>query len=224
MQREGAPPLVYACPAVTRGAVAWRLLPDLSAPAMRRLFVLLPALLLLPACDSDDPSDGPEAGDQELITRVEITLTNTADASDVVTLTADDENGDGVGIEYGPREALSAGTMYSGTIRLLDVPNGENVTEEIQGDADAHLFAYSSSLPDVTITLTDSESDYSDDEQGFEDYAVGLTFDVTVEAGASGDGTLSVILYHFEEGDEKESSIDTSDDTDVELAFPISVE
>jgi hypothetical protein len=40
----------------------------------------------------------------------------------------------------------------------------------------------------------------------------------------SGTGTFDVVLYHFEEGNEKASSTDTSDETDVELAFPISVE
>ena len=189
---------------------------------MRRLFVLLPALLLLPACDSDDPNDGPEAGDQELITTVEITLTPQGGGTSV-RLLATDENGDGIGVAYGDPGLLAAGTTYSGTIRLLDDPNGVVVTEQIAAEADEHLFAYVSTVEGVNIAITDSESDYLED-QGFEDYAVGLTFDVTVEAGASGDGTLSVILYHFEEGDEKESSTDTSDDTDVELAFPISVE
>ena len=191
---------------------------------MRRLLVLIPALLALPACDSDDPNDGPDAGDQELITTVEITLTPQGGGTSV-RLLATDENGDGIGVAYGDPGLLAAGTTYSGSIRLLDDPNGVAVTEQIAAEADEHLFAYGSSVQGVSVAITDTESDYLEEDQGFEDYAVGLTFDVVVAAGASGTGTLSATLYHFgDEENPKASSTDTSDDTDVELAFPISVE
>ena len=186
------------------------------------LSLLALGLTVLPACDSDDPGDGPDPGDQELITNVVVTLTPVG-GGDPIDLEAVDDNGDGVGVVYQPSQPLAAGTTYNGTIRLLDERNDVNITNEIEDEADEHLFAYSSSVSGVTVTLTDSESDYLDADQGLEDYAVGLRFRVDVVATASGTGTFGVTLYHFDD-EPKTSSTDTSDDTDVELAFPISVQ
>ena len=189
---------------------------------MRFSPLFLAPLLLLTACDSDDPGGGDGAGPEELITSVVITLTPQGGGS-AVRLTATDENGDGVGVEYGARGVLAAGTTYSGTITLRDEPNNVDVNEDVEDEAEAHLFAYGSSVSGVTVAITDTESDYTDDNNNGGDYAVGLTFDVVVGAGASGTGTLSATLYHFDDGP-KTSSTATSDDTDIELAFPISVQ
>ena len=193
----------------------------------RHLSHILPLALLafaLPACDSDDPDDG--AGEEELITFVEVTLTPT-DGGDDVTLIANDENGDGIGVVYSPNPAvLDAGTTYNGSIRLLDrsdPDDEENITEEIEEEAEEHLFAYSSSVSGVAVTITDSESDYTSETDNDGDYSVGLAFQVTVDAGASGTGNFSATLYHFDDAP-KTSSTDTSDETDIELSFPISVQ
>ena len=81
-------------------------------------------------------------------------------------------------------------------------------------------------MADVTVEITDTESDYVDEDQGFEDYAVGLTFTMTVDAECVRQRHVrqppSTTLG--DEDDSKTSSTDTSDDTDVELEFPISVE
>jgi hypothetical protein len=135
--------------------------------------------LALPACDSDDPSDGEDPGDLELITEVEITLTP-SDGSDDILLTAIDEDGDGIGIEYIPAlTTLDAGLTYAGSIRLTDASGASDVdvTADIRAEADAHLFRFDfsgvSGLDSLSAVATDSESDYLEEDQGFEDYAVG---------------------------------------------------
>ena len=185
------------------------------------------AALALPACDSDDPGADSDPGDLEFITNVVVTLTPD-DGGDAVELEAVDENGDGLDIEYVPaRAVLDAGRTYTGAVRLLDERNDVNVTEDIEAEADRHLFRFDftgvSGLDSLSVVATDSESDYLEEDQGFEDYAVGLRFDLETPEDAAGTGSFVVRLYHFEEGDDKESSFDTSDETDVELFFPIEI-
>ena len=129
---------------LTRGAAALALLGSLS----------------LTACDSGEPDD--DAGEQELITQVEITLTNTADASDSVTITANDSDGDGRDPTYSPASvALRPGATYAGSIELRDTINDEDITGEIEDEAEEHLFRYTFEPASAgTATATDTEGDY----------------------------------------------------------------
>lgn len=170
-------------------------------------------------CDDSDPSC---AGETELITEVIVTLTNTADASDTVTITASDPDGDGAGITFSPASvALTAGATYAGSIELNDTISGESITEEIEEEAEEHLFRYSFDPSSAgTIALTDVESDYTTETANAGDFAVGLDFEVSVAAGATGTADLVALLYHFDEGP-KTSSTATSDEIDVDIDFPV---
>ena len=189
----------------SRGAVALALLGSLS----------------LTACDSGEP-DGGGAGEAELITPVAITLTNADDASDSVTITASDPDGDGAGLTFSPSSiTLRPGATYNGTIDLRDTINNESITEEIEEEAEEHLFRYAfAPASGGTITLTDSESDYGSADENGGDFAVGLTFRAAVASGASGSGTMSAVLYHFDDAP-KTSSTATSDEIDIDIAFPV---
>ena len=179
------------------------------------------APLSLTACSSGEPGD-PGAGTEELITRVEITLTNTADAQDAVTIVASDPDGDGEGVTYSPASiSLRRGATYDGTIRLRDTVNDEDITEEVEAEAEEHRFAYLLDPASAgSITLTDRESDYGSEDENGGDFVVGLTFRLAVASGASGDGVLNARLYHFDDTP-KTSSISTSDEIDVDLDFPV---
>ena len=185
----------------TRGALALALLGSLS----------------LTACDSGEPDDD-GAGEEELITQVTLTLTPTGGGS-AVTISASDPDGDGAGITFSPATlALTPGTTYDGTIELRDTINGEDITEEVEGEAEEHLFRYTLAPASAgTVTITDAESDYTSEDENGGDFAVGLTFRVQTEAGASGTGTMNAVLYHFDEGPTA-----TSDEIDVDIAFPVS--
>ena len=185
------------------------------------LLALFAAPLALTACSSGEPDDD-DPGEEELITRVVVTLTNENDASDSVTITASDPDGDGVGITFSPASVtLRPGATYAGTIELTDTINNEDITEEVEEEAEEHLFRYVFSPASAgTITATDSESDYTTENDNGGDFAVGLEFQVAVAGGASADGTLDVLLYHFDDAP-KTSSTATSDEIDIDIAFPV---
>ena len=201
------PPTMFTPNTLTRGTAALALLGSLS----------------LTACDSGEPEDG--AGEEELITEVTLTLTNADDASDSVTITASDDDGDGDDVTFSPASvALRPGATYEGSIRLRDTVNDEDITAEIEDEAEEHLFRYVFQPASAgTASPTDTESDYTSDDENGGDFAVGLDFQAVVDEDASGSGALNAILYHFDEGP-KTSSTDTSDETDIDLAFPVTFE
>lgn len=194
-----------------------------SIPLTRgALALVLVVSLSLTACDSGEPDDG--AGEEELITQVRITMTNAADASDVATITATDADGDGAGITFSPAQlTLRAGATYNGAVTLDDTINNESITEEIEEEAEEHLFRYTLSPSELgTVTLTDTESNYTSQDTNGGDFPVGLAFRVTVASGASGAGALNAVLYHFDEGP-KSSGTATSDEIDVDVDFPVRI-
>ena len=190
---------------LTRGAAALALLGSLS----------------LTACDSGEPEDG--AGEQELITEVTLTLTNAADATDSATITA--TASDGLVIDtYSPAQVtLRPGATYTGSIELRDTANGIDITDEIEDEAEEHLILYGFQPASAgTATATDFESDYENGNTVGGDFAVGLDFQASVAAGASGSGALRATLYHFDAP--KTSSTATSDEIDVDISFPVRFE
>ena len=185
------------------------------------LLTLFAAPLALTACSSGDPDDdGP--GEQELITRVVVTLTNEDDLNDSVTITANDPDGDGAGITFSPTSVtLRPGATYAGTIELTDTINNEDITEEIEEEAEEHLFRYAFDPASAgTITLTDTESDYTTEDENGGNFQVGLTFRATVSGNATGQGRVVALLYHFDDAP-KTSSTATSDELDIDIEFPV---
>ncbi|HEX9658873.1 MAG TPA: hypothetical protein VGA18_01175, partial [Rhodothermales bacterium] len=65
----------------------------------------------------------------------------------------------------------------------------------------------------VTVTITD------EDDNGL---PVGLAYTVDVSAGGAASGTLRVILSHFDE--EPKNGTDQSDETDVDVTFPVNIQ
>ena len=181
------------------------------------------ALVLFPviftACDSTEPDDeGP--GDEELITRVVLTLTG---GGQTVTATANDPDGDGTDFQI-DTITLTAGTTYTGSVELADDINGEDITEEIEDEAEEHQFFYTVGggvAGRVTVTITDSETDYGSNEVG-DDLPVGLAFEIAVTDGGAASGTLRVILSHFD--DDPKDGMTMSDETDIDVTFPVNIQ
>lgn len=173
--------------------------------------------LTVSACDSNEPDPG--GGEQELITRVVVTMTNAANAADVVTLTANDADGDGGGIVFTPaRATLRPNATYTATIQLDDTINNVDISNEIEGEADEHLFRYAFDPASAgTVALTDRESQYG----GTRDLPVGLAFRVTTAAAATGNAVFNATLFHFDEGAVKSSATSTSDERDIDIDFPV---
>jgi hypothetical protein len=174
--------------------------------------------LIASACD-DDPT-APPANEQELITEVTLTLTPAGGGTAITTTIADP---DGAGPN--PPEAqtedivLTPGTTYDGTVEFWDRSNPsapENITEEVEEEADLHrVFYLLSGLSGVTVP----DDSLDEDDNGA---PLGISFQVVVDAAASGTGTIEVILSHYDEEPKGDGS-EPSEETDVDVTFDASV-
>ena len=182
--------------------------------SLRSFGLLLVFSLLLTACDSTDPGEE-GAGEEEVISNVTITLENQADNSTVTAEAVFDETGVRQSAET---LALTPGATYTGTITLRDRFANEDITEEVEAERDEHQFFYVaqgdvSNVLDITITDSDSNG-----------YPVGLTFTVTVAAGAAGTGELRVVLGHYDERPkEANETISTIPETDIDFTYPVTI-
>ena len=184
---------------------------------MKKLNLLLTALFLtfvIVGCDSDEPDDDHGAGEEELITTVTITLTPQGGGADV-TAVANDADGDGANFTIGDIN-VTANTTYTGSITLRDDINGEDITEEVEEEADEHQFFYTpggGAVGRVTVNVTDTDGN---------GLPVGLDFTLEVSDGAAATGTLNVVLGHYDEG--PKDGVTMSDESDVDLTFPINIQ
>lgn len=187
-----------------------------------KLAVLSAMLILLAfvACKEDNPSDPGGGNDQELITKVILTLTENG-TSNTVTATFNDPDGGGGAAPTITGLSLKAGSTYTGKIELKDESKNpvEDITEEVKEEADAHQFFYTPQgalAGRITVTVTDKDS---------KNLPVGLEFTVAVSAGAAVTGSaansLNVALSHFEGATKTGTS--RSPETDVEINFPVNI-
>jgi hypothetical protein len=181
--------------------------------------VLLATLLLVSCGDDPEP-----ANEEELITTLTVTLTPQGGGV-TVTMTFRDLDGPGSGIpEYiysggGSAAVLAVGTTYDAGITLLNETEtpAENVTEEIEEEADEHLFCFNTTLGGLTITYADTEADYL---AGGSSKVVGLA--TTWTTGSTPEnGTVTIILRH--QPGTKTGDCPGSGETDIEVTFNVSV-
>lgn len=148
------------------------------------LGLLLAAVLVLGACKKKDPEPVNEV---EVITKVTLRFTNTANTSEVVTMTWEDN--DGVG---GNAPVITGGTLKRNTSYNIDIDvkgeDNENITNEILEEAKDHQFYFGFS----TATLFNS-FEYLDKDKN--NQPLGLKTRATT-INNSGGGNLQVILVH----------------------------
>lgn len=174
--------------------------------------------LIFTACDNDDPEP---VNPEELITTVNVTFTNTADASDVAMATfrdLDGEGGDDPVITDPP--ALSANSTYTVTIQFLNEQEtpAENVTEEVEDEDFAHQVFY---VAGTGLNLTYAYNDQDDNQN-----PVGLTG--TATTGAAGTGDLTITLIHepvkTASGVSEGNPTNAGGEVDVEVTFSITIQ
>jgi len=169
----------------------------------------------------DNPADDDDAGEQELITKVTITLEETG-TNNVVTIVWSDPDGDGTG-DFVGTASLKSNTTYEGTIELLNElatdPDERDVTAEILEKADEHQFFYTFSTniqPFATITITDRDD---------RNLPIGLEFDLVTTAlpvgTASVAGTLNVVLSHY--STITKTGTNAGNEEDVNITAPLSI-
>jgi hypothetical protein len=178
-------------------------------------FVSMLALLSLSAlyvgCDSEEPEDG--VGEEELITRVTVTLAPNVSGA-AIEAVADDPDGDGTNLTI-ETITLQTNTTYTGMIELEDTVNGADITAEVEEEAEEHQFWYTpeGGVADrLAMTITDRDAN---------DLPVGLQFTVTVSAGAGASGTLNVVLSHYDES--PKTGTNRSDESDIDIDFPVTI-
>lgn len=175
------------------------------------LFLFLTATFMV-GCKKDDDapkpsSSTPPANEEELITTVKITFVDTAGVEPNVVVFFRDPDGDG---GNAPTQfdtiRLAANSVYNATLEVLDESKNpvENITTEIQEEADEHIFCFTPTNVNLSIIRTDSDGTYE----------IGLASQWTV--GNASIGTTQVVLKH--QPGVKDGTC-APGDTDVELNF-----
>lgn len=189
---------------------------------MKKSIFLIPLLILaliFTGCSDDDDSPAP-VNEEEVITTMTIRLTPSGGGTEI-TLKTQDLDGEG-GNEPNVTVSgnLTAGTTYNGIIELLNETEtpAEDITEEVQEEADEHQFFYTIGTGlDVTTTYEDEDGDGN---------PIGVEFTLTANTASSGD--LTFTLRH--EPNKSASGVADGDitnaggETDIEETFSISVE
>ncbi len=192
---------------------------------MKRLSLLKCAPLLLAgsilATACDDPAEPGGPGESELITQVVITLTPTGGGASI-SATIEDPDGPGPLPPDPPTQTLTLtqGGTYDGTIEFFDASDPadiEDITVEVEEEAEEHRVFYTvAGLTGVDIPDASLDTDGNG-------APLGLTFQVEVDASASGTGTIQVVLSHYDEEPKGDGST-PSNETDADVTFTATVQ
>jgi len=176
---------------------------------IKLLAVLFISTLVFTAC-SDDHDDDHDHSDEELITTVLYTLT---DSSGFITLQWEDLDGDTGNTPTITSGTFTANTIYTGTVQLLNRTESpaEDITIEVKAEGDEHEFFYSNTAG-LTITKTDTDGTNP------------LGIETTLTTGNAGSGTLTIILKHEPTKPNDGTAAGAGGSTDVEVTFPITVQ
>jgi hypothetical protein len=161
-----------------------------------------------------DPSNPAPINPQELITTVKLTLTDASDSNNTITVQWKDADGPGALAPVIDTLLLDTSKTYNAVVSVLDETKSpvDDITKEIKEEAEAHQFFYtlSSNLTGrVSITRTDKD---------LNNLPVGLELQLSTTAGTSAQGTLNVVLSHYD-GVPKTAS--PSAESDIDITFPV---
>lgn len=179
--------------------------------------------LCLAACGDDPSGPIPGGGDPENISLVRVVLTP-AVGGDALRSTRVDP--DGTQLPLPPGQAmgvldLQTGVTYNGHIEILndlDPRNVVNVIGEVEAEGNFHRVFYTLSCAGVAVPVSSLNRDTQSPPA-----PLGTTFQLVVSADApvSGSCSLTVELRHFES--DKGDGGGTNYETDLALAFPVTV-
>lgn len=169
------------------------------------------------ACKKDEPDEPIIPNEEEVITTVRLTLTPDG-GGDPIVWSFTDLDGDGGNEPIIESPALNANTTYNGNLELLNELEdpADNITEEIEEEAEEHQFFFISDVSNLTIAYDDS------DANGF---PIGLASVFSTADPSS--GTVTLILRHEPnkeaEGVEDGDVTNAGGETDIELVFDIEI-
>lgn len=162
--------------------------------------------------DKDLIVNPPDTNEEEVITTMTITFIDSAGVNPTVQATFKDPDGDGGnGPTIFDTIKLDNNTIYNASIILLNETKNpaDTISNEVLEEANEHLFCFSVSDADVTITRTDSDGNY---EVGLKSKWV---------TGSSSSGYVTVTLKHQLEI--KDGTCNPGE-TDVEVNFVIEIQ
>jgi len=206
----------------------WNVLSILTAA------VFVSAALTFACADDDDTSptgpsepDGHEEeddhgpGEEELITTLKITLTPSGGGAPL-TVQFQDLDGEGGNAPVVDRIVVDAGMVYAGSVQVLNETESppENITEEVEEEAEAHQFFFDTlgGFSPATVAYSDKESDYVTNSGA--DHPVGIKFELSVPENAA-NGQLRVRLSHYDDAPKDGTTL--SDETDIDVTFNVEV-
>ena len=177
--------------------------------------VVLFLVVGLSACEKSDPIIPNE---EELITTVVYELTPVAGGT-AVTFSYTDLDGDGGNAPVISNGILSANTEYVGTLTLLNEQDSpaENITEEVEEEAEEHQFFYQSTSTELSVSYDDLDANGK--PIGLSTKLTTLNTDTTV---------LTIILKH--EPDKEGVGVSNGDptnsggETDIEISFNVEIQ
>lgn len=169
---------------------------------------------LFVACSNDD--DAPEpVNEEETITTMTVTLVPQGGGA-TITLRSQDLDGDGPNAPVITVSGnLAANSTYDGSIVLLDetATPAENITEEVEEEAEEHQFIYVVSGSITGVAYTDQDGNGN---------PVGLSFELST--GDAGNGTLGVTLRHEPAKPNDGTLAGAGGETDIAQTFSVTVE
>ena len=153
--------------------------------SFHKFFILfLAAVLILGACKKKDPKP---VNEQEVITKVTLRFTNTANTSEVINMTWEDS--DGIG---GNPPIITNGTLKRNTTYNIDIDvrgeDNEDITKEILEEADEHQVYFGFSPATLFSSFEYLDKDKNNQPLGLKTKATTIN--------NSGGGNLQVILVH----------------------------
>lgn len=165
----------------------------------------------LTACDKDDDhADDPHHDhEEELITTVKLTFTDSVTSAQSVFQFQDIDGPGGNDPDVFDTIQLSANSTYLVEVKFLNESESpsEDITEEVLEEDDEHIVCYSTAS-DVTVERTDTDGNYE----------VGLSS--KWKTNAAEESTLTLTLKH--QPDVKDGTC-LPGETDVEVTFPLAV-
>ena len=184
--------------------------------------LLLALSIVLLSCDPETPA--PE-NEEEIIT--DITLTFTPTGGTPIVVSASDPDGEGpLGIIISNPIQLSANTEYSLSLTLDNSVAGESITEEIEEEADEHMFFFGWTLDLFSSPSGDGNIDNRADNVNYDDsdsmqYPVGLLTSWTTSD--IGTGEFRIVLKHQPGSKSSTSTVDDGE-TDLDLTWDLSIQ
>ncbi|WP_439643066.1 type 1 periplasmic binding fold superfamily protein [Gemmatimonas sp.] len=171
------------------------------------------ALVSLAACGDSSTAPG---GESEIISRVTLTLTPAAGGTALVTYIDDaDGNGSTAPSAQVAIPALTRGVTYTGTVKFenrLKSP-AEDITAEVQAEANEHRVFYTVTGVGAAITTTDVDG---------QNRPLGIRFSKALTASATA-GTARVVLCHYDSSPKVATATSCAGDTDIDVTFAYTI-